>query len=271
MNGPTSQAGDGTPRRPSGSSARPGMLALSAAITLDVRRAVWLPDVEALVVADTHLGYAWVQRQRGQLLPLGLEDTLPRLEALLADYPARQVIVLGDVVHAALATDRMAEAVRELVQTIVTPTRRLSFVLGNHDRGLPDRLRTWGLPVTTVAEVSLPGFRLVHGDQAVASPGPGTRILSGHEHPSLLLDDGVATRAKVPAFLVGPDAVLLPAFSRWAAGSLAQPGHFSGPVARQASYTTAVACLGERLLRLPFPLPRRPATSTPSADPGMRP
>lgn len=250
MSRPTPQAADGPGGR------TPGVLRLSDALTLDARRAAWLPEARALVVADTHLGFAWVQRQRGQLLPLGVDDTLPRLEALLADYPARQVILLGDVVHAAVASERLEQVLRDLVRGVVTPERRLTCVLGNHDRGLPERLRGCGLPVETALEVALPGFQLLHGDRLLSVPLPGTRTLSGHEHPCLRLDDGVATRAKVPAFLVGPDAVLLPAFSSWAAGTVAQPGQFLGPVARQATYTTAVACLGPRLLRLPFPLVR---------------
>ena len=240
-----------------GTRAAIGALAISPELTVDVRRAVWLPESQSLVIADTHLGYAWTQRQRGQLLPLAPDDTVARLEALLADYPARTVILLGDVVHAATPTETLAAPLRDLCGRVVTADRKLVLVLGNHDHGLPECLRAWRLPVTTVLEHTFPGWLFVHGDRPLPAMAEGVTVLSGHEHPSLRLGDGVATSAKVPAFLLNRKAVLLPAFSNWAAGTVSHGGGFLGPVAQQFDYTEAVACFGNRLLRLPFPLVRR--------------
>lgn len=216
-----------------------------------------MPQERTLVIADTHLGYAWTQRLRGQLLPLGDEDTAARVAALLIDYPASRVVILGDVVHSAVVAEKLAPPLRDLCERVVTNERELVLVLGNHDRGLAECLRAWRLPARTMSAVALPGFHLVHGDLPLTDVADDATVLSGHEHPSLQLDDGVATRAKVPAFLLAPRAVLLPAFSAWAAGTVARAGGFQGPVAHGFDYRESVACLGSRVLRLPFPLRRR--------------
>ncbi len=243
-------------RRPAGASS----LTVEPGIVLDVRRAAWLPAAKILALADTHLGFAWVQRRRGQLLPLTDDDTVARIRALLADYPAQTVAILGDVVHQTLAVDALRELLSELCEAVVQPGRALSLILGNHDSGLAERVAKWQLPVTPVRELSLPGWQLVHGDKPVKGQ-PEVMTLSGHEHPCVTLGDGVATRAKVPAFLLGKRALLLPAFSSWAAGTNAHPGGFSGPVANASQYSHAIVCLGPRLLRLPFPVPIHPQSA----------
>jgi len=64
----------------------------------------------------------------------------------------------------------------------------------------------------------------------------------------------------VPAFLVGERRVILPPFSNWAAGSVVGRQPFLGEWARRSKFRTAVACLGPRLL--PIPWERLPGTGT---------
>jgi hypothetical protein len=222
-------------------------------VVVDARRAVWLPEEQALIVADTHLGYAWVQRHRRQLVPLGVDDTNDRLASLLLDYPARTVVVLGDVVHAAVGQVPLGPILREFCQRLQASERKLVLVLGNHDRGLTDQLRRESLPILAVAEYALGDKILVHGDQAPETWESGKLILSGHEHPCVKLSDGVATHVKVPCFLRGPENLILPAFSSWAAGTVPRPGGFLGPIAARAGLVEAIACMGPRLLRMPHP------------------
>src|SRR3954466_11955425 len=74
-------------------------LELGPDLCLDARRAVWFPEQQAIAVADLHLGYAWVKRAAGQLLPLSApDDAVQRLMALQKHYGAREIILLGDIV-----------------------------------------------------------------------------------------------------------------------------------------------------------------------------
>ncbi len=233
----------------------PQRLQLADDLVLDARRAVWLPREQALVVPDVHLGYAWVQRRRGQLLPVGLpDDTLDRLDELRRDYQPRRLIFLGDLVHAACDLEPLRQDLQALERRFGRDLECV-LVLGNHDVRLPALLADCGFAMPSVRWLDMGRFRLVHGHEPApvdALEPAGRMLIGGHEHPSLELGDGIATRVKCPAFAVAEDTLVVPAFSDWAAGCSLQRGDYLGPVARLARFHSVVACVGPRLLRLPF-------------------
>ncbi|MCC6231732.1 MAG: metallophosphoesterase family protein, partial [Verrucomicrobiales bacterium] len=223
-------------------------------VWLDARRAVWLEGHRALLVADVHLGYVWAERQRGALLPLVEEDAGPRLLELARAYPVERVIFLGDVVHATARNHVLEDELRGVLETL-GQCAELTFVLGNHDEQLPAMLERVGARQSTTRRLRLGSHVLVHGDavgwEEVSGELAGEgMVFSGHEHPAVRLGDGVATEVKVPAFVVGPRHVVLPAFSRWSAG---QPFGRQAPLSSlvdPAKFRRAVGVLGHRLLPL---------------------
>ena len=226
---------------------------------LDARRAVWLPRSRCLAVADLHLGEAWARRARGQLVPLsGGDSAVARLKSLLEDYRPERLVLLGDIVHAALPLEGIRSAVTDLA-SLEREGLTLDLCLGNHDRHLPRQLERWGLRWKTVSQIALPEAVLFHGDVPVAPPGPHDAAMSakrwriqGHLHPALVLDDGVASRVKVPCFLVAPGRLVLPAFSEMAAGVAVDRSGLVQDAGDTLRFESAVACLGPRLLRIPF-------------------
>jgi metallophosphoesterase superfamily enzyme len=69
---------------------------------IDVRRALFWPQQNALLVADVHLGKASLLRQAGTALPPGTTTQgLARLSSLIADYRPQRLLILGDLVHGA--------------------------------------------------------------------------------------------------------------------------------------------------------------------------
>ena len=224
-------------------------------LVLDARRVVWLPTHRTLVVPDVHLGFAWVQRRRGQLLPVeGTADALTRLAEVTADYRPQRIVFLGDLVHAACDVEPLRHDLTALVHQHAGGPE-LVLVLGNHDHRLPALLAEWSLAIRTVQMLDLGRFRLIHGHEPapveLLEP-PDRLVLIGHEHPSVELGDGVATRMKCPAFAWDDRTLVIPAFSEWAAGCNLQRRDFLGPVARSARFHTVAACLGPRLLRVPY-------------------
>jgi len=224
-------------------------------VWLDARRAAWFDAERALVLADLHLGYAWAQRRAGLLLPLpGPEAERDRLASLRAEYRPKTVVFLGDIVHRAVELPALAEELTQLV-AIFDLTAELRFVAGNHDRNLEIILTKFGLPFRVEPEVQLGQHLLLHGDECAAvkaaSPGRG-RYVMGHEHPAIRLGDGVTTAIKCPCFMVGPRVLILPAFSRWAAGSVVRQNPFMSSLARTERFDEAIAILGNRLLRIPI-------------------
>jgi metallophosphoesterase superfamily enzyme len=189
------------------SPAQPVRREILPGVWADGRRALWLPDLSLLVVADLHWGYAASHRARGNLLPDWGDATLgEQLDGLLADYRPAEMVWLGDVVHAA---EGGVAAERYLARSPV-PVR---LVAGNHDR-------RWA----KTGEPSLVRGRYFfhHGDRAPAVPAGHVEVL-GHHHPALAWYDGAGGNLKLPAFVVTPERVVLPAFSPWAAGADCAP------------------------------------------------
>src|SRR5205085_3047101 len=99
---------------------------------------------------DLHLGYAWAHRLSGQLMPIPpTNDTLARLDELQRDYDPREIVVLGDIVHCAMALPVLAEEVRGLFDGLSSRSK-LTFIAGNHDRNLEVVLKEWMLPINLV-------------------------------------------------------------------------------------------------------------------------
>ena len=197
-------------------------LELEPGIVLDARRALWLAPARTLVVADLHIGYVWAQRQGGQLLPLSArDDSAERLLALVADYEAGELVLLGDIVHKAV---RVREFCAELAGIFAQLRARVAVtcVAGNHDRKLSSLFAECGIDLPLVQEHRVGSHRLLHGNEA-GSPreGDGLTII-GHEHPAITLSDGAL--GAMPVFLVGSGLIVLPAFSQWAAGGNVRGG-----------------------------------------------
>lgn len=232
----------------------PAQWSLAPDVVADARRAVWLEAERTLLVADVHLGHVWVERQRGTLLPIVPDDTIERLDALRLDYRPARWVFLGDTVHAIARMGVLEEELRCLIRWLNGEAS--TFVLGNHDARLPEMLGWLGYPGECVRLATAGPHVLVHGDAmpwdvAVGRLGDGGRVFYGHEHPAVVLGDGVATSARVPCFLVGADRVILPAFSKWAAGQVFPSEPFLSPLSSPSDFGRVVAILGDRLLDLP--------------------
>ncbi|HEY0550701.1 MAG TPA: hypothetical protein VGF13_13940, partial [Verrucomicrobiae bacterium] len=88
---------------------------LGSDLIFDSRRAAWFPNERVLAVADLHLGYAWAHRLSGQLMPITPPtDTRARLKELQRDYAPHEIVVLGDIVHRAVAVESLEKEMREL-------------------------------------------------------------------------------------------------------------------------------------------------------------
>ncbi|MGV3533367.1 MAG: metallophosphoesterase [Chthoniobacteraceae bacterium] len=233
---------------------------LAPGIWLDARRAIWLEAERTLAVADLHLGYAWAHRHSGQMMPLNVyDDTADRLEDLVLRYSPRELVFVGDIVHRAVPVPSVVEELGEIVERI-SAMATLRLIAGNHDDRLALLLKKLPAPVTLEQSWRAGPHLLVHGDdtancidQLEEASATGGRIIIGHEHPAYVLSDRVTTRLKCPCFLVSPQLLVLPAFSRWAAGSAYQRGKCLSHYLHACPPEQVVPIVGERLLP-PLPL-----------------
>lgn len=184
-------------------------------------RALYWPAGEALLVADIHFGKAAAYRALGQPVPRGTTTSnLQRLDALLAQYRCRQLIFLGDFLHA-----RQSHAPATLVALHAWRERHAGLdvllIRGNHDRSAGDPPPT--LDIRVVAEPCLLGpFALQHEP----TPHPSHHVLAGHVHPVCVLRGRGRQRLRLPCFSLEERSTLLPAFGAFTGGMQvgAQPG-----------------------------------------------
>jgi metallophosphoesterase superfamily enzyme len=168
------------------------------------RVAIHLPTATA-VAADLHLGYDHVRRRGGDALPVRpfAVELLP-LRQTLERHRVRRLVVAGDLFED--GRHQRDDMVEELLGWLgASDLELLAVVQGNHDQGLGKSV----LPVRR-EPVELGGWLVVHGDQ----DRPAGRVVQGHEHPWMRWRPGV----EGPCYLAAPDHLVLPAWSRDAAG-----------------------------------------------------
>jgi DNA ligase-associated metallophosphoesterase len=240
---------------------------LEPGVILDARRALWLESERALVIADLHLGYSWAHRKRGQMLPLGADDLLPRLSSLLATYHPERVLLLGDIVHEAVPVEPFIEELSGLLR-LLEKSAETTLIAGNHDRKLSQILEGLHPGIMLRRSFQMGATLFAHGDVPVRNEAGG-RVVIGHEHPAICLGDGISSSARFPCFVSGKTLLVLPAFSRWAAGSSIGSGRFLSALTQTARLNLAVAIMGNKLL--PLRLKREEEGSyRPCFSPGSR-
>jgi putative SbcD/Mre11-related phosphoesterase len=169
------------------------------------RAAIHLPTATA-VLADVHLGYDGARRRRGDAVPaVDLEACLAPLHALVLRHDIRRLAIAGDLFEDGPHPKLVDELLAWLKQAKID---RLVVVPGNHDRGLHS-----GHPSLEVLRngLTLGPWRVVHGDGRLGRD----KLVHGHWHPCLRWGDAIVA----PCFLVGPDRIVLPAYSPDAAGA----------------------------------------------------
>jgi putative SbcD/Mre11-related phosphoesterase len=215
------------------------------------RRAVFLPATATLVVADLHVGRA---EASNVTLPLGERaDLVSRLRTLVDETDPDTVAFAGDVLHRFdRVTDRAAGAVDALVAVCRDADARPIFVRGNHDAAL-DAIR--GDAEAAVVVGTDPRTAVCHGHERPDTDAD--RYLIGHDHPAITIEG-----QRHPCFLHVPDAydgadvLVLPAFSRLAAGVTvndARGGDLRSPLVDDLTDARPTVYDGEDGAALTFP------------------
>lgn len=208
------------------------------------RGALFWPRRNAVLIADLHFEKAsWYARSGQMLPPYDSMATLEAIEALLDATGAREIWCLGDSFHDSDGPSRLPADVRARLAAL-TRHHGWTWVTGNHDAALAQRIDHAAVGGRVVAEALVDGIMLRH--EAVA--GDNQPEISGHFHPKLRL----ALRGRHvgrPCFVMGAARLILPAFGALTGGLDA--GH---PQIRALVGDGAEALLAteDRLLRFPL-------------------
>lgn len=203
------------------------MIDLGDGIALVAPGGAYISSERALIVADLHAGYVQTLQRRGFTLPAQGDDALlSRMRAMLSHIDATRVVVAGDLVHgrpAFAAREGSRSPLDRLLDAL--DGRALTVVPGNHDRGSSDLLTRRGVEVSESCAIG--PHMVMHGDEGTdrlrgersLAITRGGRLVLGHIHPALSLDDGAGARARVPAFARAPGLLCLPAMAPLARGA----------------------------------------------------
>ena len=188
------------------------------ALDLLLERALWWPAGRTLFVADLHLGKAASYRALGQPVPGGTtQDNLARLDALIARLAPRELVFLGDFLHAAQA--RTAGVLAALAQWRARhPQLACTLVRGNHDRRAGDPPAALGIAVVQEPHRVGP-FACCHHPQLHATHF----VLAGHLHPVCTLHGAGRDSLRMPCFVQEDRRALLPAFGEFTGGWQVEP------------------------------------------------
>ena len=198
------------------------LVARAVAAVCDLVGALYLPDLDTLVVSDLHLEKGAAFARRGQLLPpYDTLATLRLLDGVVTRYQPKTVISLGDNFHDRVGSALMPLPFREMILAMARG-RDFIWINGNHD---PDG--TTDLPGISADEITLAGLTFRHEPSLAHGRGE----VAGHLHPSAT----VRRREKSvrrPCFATDGNRLVMPSFGVTTGGLDLRHKAFTGLFAR---------------------------------------
>lgn len=182
---------------------------------LDCRRALIHPAKKILFLSDLHIGLYATLRAQGGYLP-GYDTILleKQLQSLILDYKTFHWILVGDIKHSHHLWNQLThEEINHLRNSfsLLTQTRKVTIIIGNHDAGLEEILAQLEFPFDCVSHYQLNQVTVVHKSDLERTTGYS---ISGHVHPVF----SPKQLKTIPIFAVGKNKLILPAFNPVAGG-----------------------------------------------------
>lgn len=173
--------------------------------------AVWMPDAETLLVADTHFGKDATFRRHHIPVPAGAtEGTLECVAKLIENFKARTLIILGDMFH---ARSSLAPSVRDLLTKFFDRFAAVEMILvrGNHDVHVGPLPQEW--PIRNVPYYRLGSIILAH--HPVELPEDADLLICGHLHPSIRIAGLTDQTGAIPCFWYSQRRLVVPAIGEF--------------------------------------------------------
>ncbi len=189
-------------------------------------KAVWLPEHDALLIADLHFGKTAHFRKNGLAFPANsAAQDFHLLQALLKSHPCKRVYFLGDLFH----SEENHEW--DTLLDVLASFQKTSFFLipGNHDLVSIPKNRISNF-LCTAPSIKLGHLTLAHDPQ---DSNKGDYTICGHIHPGYRLQGKARQSIMLPAFYIHERLLLLPAF-----------GALTGLVSPHISKGSSVAIIG---------------------------
>ncbi len=156
-------------------------------------KALWIPEMKAVVIADVHLGYETGMFDEPFYPKMQFRDVAERMERLMKKYGPERVIIDGDLKHEFSKTAyREFSEVRDFLD--IMDGSEITLVRGNHDNFIVGYLKKRGVEVVDSLETDR--FFFIHGHEK--QERDGKIAIVGHEHPAIRIRDEIGGERRVP-------------------------------------------------------------------------
>ena len=184
-------------------------------VMLLAQRALFVPSLHTVLVADMHWGKAAAFRAAHIPVPSGTTaNDLARLSEVLHATQAQRLIILGDLLHA--RAGRHAAVLHAIAAWRMEHEHvRVQLVRGNHDAHAGDPPNAFDIECVN-APFLLGPFVCAHYPE----PDAAGYVLAGHVHPHVSLRGRGRQSMRLPCFVFGERVGVLPAFSSFTGGGM---------------------------------------------------
>ncbi len=168
---------------------------------------IYLQDIDALVVADLHIGFEHFLASKGIFIPKNSTDEMIKMmKRMLKVCNPSLVIINGDVKHEfGQASSQEWDDVYRFFEAIET---RSIVVKGNHDNYLIPILKKIGVPLKE--KLTIGEYTFVHGHQLIAGK---KKLVIAHEHPAIAIKDEYGVKYSYKCILYDEELIVLPALN----------------------------------------------------------
>ncbi|MFK8181813.1 MAG: ligase-associated DNA damage response endonuclease PdeM [Phormidesmis sp.] len=181
-------------------------------------KALYLPEVETLLVSDVHLGKAETFQSLGIPIASGInEENLGRLKKIISQTNPKKLFILGDLFHSkkSLVPEVLTSWDTFLKETAARNELETCLIVGNHDRRLVSALPP--LPMRCEVEAVTVGPFLLSHEPEIKH---GAKLnICGHIHPVVKLRSPTDS-LRLPCFFLERDQrrLTLPSFGEFTGG-----------------------------------------------------
>jgi uncharacterized protein len=186
-------------------------------VALLPEKALWLPDLKSLVVADVHWGKIDHFRKAGVPVPVkGNDKNAETLIELINDYKPQSIIFIGDLFHSVYndGWETFGQVRRSF------PHCAFNLVIGNHDILSERQYERHNI---TVHRNSLQANNLLFTHDPLEKIPDGLFNVAGHIHPGAHLVGTGKQSVILSCFHVKENQCILPAFGAFTGLAIVRP------------------------------------------------
>lgn len=191
---------------------------------LDNIPGLFIKSIEAVVIADLHLGYEGIAAEQGFFIPkTQYEEEIRMIKKIINEKKYEKIILLGDIKHEfSETTYHEFKEVRDFLNFLKRYFKRVVVIKGNHDNFI--FYVTKKLGVELYDELEIDNYFFFHGHRKInLNSIKAKNIVLGHEHPAIALYDEVGGKEIIKCFLFGEvsnkNIIVVPAFSTLSYGT----------------------------------------------------